>query len=385
MSFFRCRRCLYPNTKPDIWFDKTGLCSACIAYDKRKEIDWDKRKGEFLGLFRDRSPGVGYDCVVGVSGGKDSTAQLVKCLDLGLRPLAVTATTDHLSSIGRKNLDNIGRLCDHIEVTPNKEIRKRIAKFALMEVGDISWCEHHLIWSVPAREAVNRGIPIVLYGECPQNEYGAGPAGSENAERLTESWVHEFGGHLGLRLDDVSDVLGIEPGDLHIYRHPGDVARAVWMGAYFEWDGYLNFQIAEKHGFSTYHKDVEGSLFGYENLDNLQTGLHDRLRFLKFGYSRAVDIASNHIRRGYMTRKHGAEMVRWRENEWPEAYLGVSYEDILIAIGVSMDEWRQVCEQFINVPLIQWASRPESFQCFSGTRGAASKEGNSIQAAASAA
>jgi hypothetical protein len=75
-----------------------------------------------------------------------------------LKPLAVTATTDHLSELGRKNLDNIGRLCDHVEVTPNKTIRNKIAKFALEEVGDISWCEHHLIWSIPARESIARGI-----------------------------------------------------------------------------------------------------------------------------------------------------------------------------------------------------------------------------------
>src|SRR3954464_2783632 len=170
MNLFRCRRCLYPVSKPDLWFDDAGTCSACLAYDARKSIDWKAKEQEFVDLCRSNA-GKSHDVIVACSGGKDSTWQIVKCLELGLKPLAVTATTDHLSDLGRKNLDNISKLCDHVEVTPNKAIRNKIARFALEEVGDISWCEHHLIWSIPATEAVARKIPIVLYGECPQNEY----------------------------------------------------------------------------------------------------------------------------------------------------------------------------------------------------------------------
>ena len=216
---FRCRRCLYPNTKPDLWFEADGVCSACLAFDKRKEVDWAKRQADFMELVN-ANRGKTHDVIVACSGGKDSTAQVVKCLELGLRPLAVTATTDHLTPLGRKNLDNISNLCDHVEITPHKPTRNKIARFALQEVGDISWCEHHLIWSVPAREAVALGIPIVLYGECPQNEYGAGPAGSEAQDRLTPAWVHEFGGLLGLRLSDMTDLLDIEPRHLDLYRWP---------------------------------------------------------------------------------------------------------------------------------------------------------------------
>jgi hypothetical protein len=234
MNLFRCRRCLYPSTKPDLWFDD-GVCSACIAFDKRKEIDWSKRQDEFMALVN-ANRGKSHDVIVACSGGKDSTYQVVKCLELGLRPLAVCATTDDLSPWGRANLDNIANLCDLIEVTPHKPTRRKISKFALEEVGDISWCEHHLIWSVPAREAVARDIPIVLYGECPQNEYGAGPSGSEVQTRLTKSWVHEFGGLLGLRLSDVSEILDIDERHLELYRYP-EGAQAVFMGAYFEWNG----------------------------------------------------------------------------------------------------------------------------------------------------
>jgi N-acetyl sugar amidotransferase len=384
MKLFRCIRCLYPNTKPDLHFDADGLCSACQAFDKRKEIDWKAREREFVELIH-ANRGKSHDVIVACSGGKDSTAQVVKCISLGLKPLAVTATTDHLSQIGRHNLDNISRLCDHIEVTPHKPTRNKIARFALEEVGDISWCEHHLIWSVPAREAVVRGIPIVLYGECPQNEYGAGPAGSEKQEQLTQPWIHEFGGLLGLRLSDMSDLLDIDPRHLEVYRYPEGDVQALFMGAYFPWSGSENYNVAREHGFTSYTSHVEGSLFRYENLDNLQTGLHDRLRYLKFGYSRATDIASNYIRRGRITRPEGVGLVQERERNWPQTYLGVSYEEILANIGMTVDEFDKVCVRFMNQKVLEWASNPESYRHFYGTSTAASKVRSFRRSAPSAA
>jgi N-acetyl sugar amidotransferase len=383
LRLFRCTRCLYPNTKPDIWFDESGLCSACISYDARAKIDWKAKELAFLEII-EHNRGLSHDVIVACSGGKDSTWQIIKCLELGLKPLAVTATTDSLSQLGRKNLDNISNLCDHVEVTVHKPTRRKIAKFALEEVGDISWCEHHLIWSVPAREAVNRGIPIVLYGECPQNEYGAGPRGSEAQTELTREWTHEFGGLLGLRLSDVADIIDATESHLQVYRQPEGNWRALFMGAYFPWDGYENFRIASEHGFQTFRGNVEGSLFGYENLDNHQTGIHDYLRWLKFGYTRAIDIANNHIRRGRMTRDEAVKLS-WRDHPYPASYLGRSLIDILLEIDMTVADFNKVCERFTNREVVDWASQRASFQSFCSTTTDASKASSSTQTAASAA
>jgi N-acetyl sugar amidotransferase len=377
---FRCRRCLYPNTKPDLHFNSEGICSACQAYDNRPKVDWAQRKQQFLDFVNDHR-GKTHDVIVACSGGKDSTAQIVKCLELGLKPLAVTATTDHLSDIGRRNLDNVSRLCDHVEVTPNKLTRARISKFALQEVGDISWCEHHLIWSVPAREAVQRNIPIVIYGENPQNEYGAGPAGSEKQTKLTKAWVDDFGGLLGLRLDDMADILDIPQRELEIYRYPKGGVQALFLGAYFPWDGFENYEIAKHHGFEAYPTDVEGSEGGYENLDNHQTGLHDLMRWLKFGYTRADDILSNHIRRGRL-RRDEAVWFTLDVDKRPTTYLGKPYSEILSRIGMSVLEFDSVCERFTNREVVDWASRPESYLSFSGTSTDASKDDSSTRAVA---
>src|SRR4051794_38779594 len=89
-----CRRCIMPETKPDIFFDDEGICSACRHFAERAEVDWDHRQLELEAIIdRYRASGNQYDCIVPVSGGKDSTFQTLRVLQLGLRPLCVTSTT----------------------------------------------------------------------------------------------------------------------------------------------------------------------------------------------------------------------------------------------------------------------------------------------------
>src|SRR4051812_41626007 len=103
-----CVHCIMPETKPDILFDDQGVCSACRHFADRADVDWAQRRLELnTVLDRYRAKDVSYDCIVPVSGGKDSTFQVLRVLQLGLRPLCVTATTDKLTALGRRNLDNL--------------------------------------------------------------------------------------------------------------------------------------------------------------------------------------------------------------------------------------------------------------------------------------
>ena len=104
-----CVRCLYPDTKPDLSFDAEGICSACRNYENREKVDWEARAKEFVDVVWQHKS-ADYDCIVPVSGGKDSTYQVIRLKSLGLKPLAVTATTDSLTPLGRRNLDNIREL-----------------------------------------------------------------------------------------------------------------------------------------------------------------------------------------------------------------------------------------------------------------------------------
>ena len=351
-----CTNCVMPDTKPDLSFDDQGVCNACRNYQERTGIDWDQRKKDFLELtsrYKSKD-GSNWDCIVPVSGGKDSTYQVIRILQLGLNPLCVTATTCDLSDIGRRNIENIKNLgVDYIEVSPNKQVRAKLNRFGLTEVGDISWPEHAGIFTIPVRAAVEHNVPLIIWGENPQNEYG-GPAASTKDNVLTRRWLEEFGGLLGLRVSDLIGVDGIEKRHLVPYTYPTDAelqrvgVTGIFLGYYLPWDGYSNALISQGFGFESYHKAVEGSIVNYENLDNYQTGIHDYFKYLKFGFGRATDIACMHLRRGRLTRQDAIEMVAQHDGKFPHSYLGKSLADILEPLDMSVEEFTKICDRFTN-------------------------------------
>ena len=356
-----CTKCLLPETKPDLSFDSEGVCSACTAFAARSTIDWVARKSELMTLlarYRDTG-GSNWDCVVPVSGGKDSTYQVLQLLELGMNPLCVTATTCDLSPVGRRNIENIKSLgVDHVEFSPNPLVRARLNRIGLEQVGDIAWPEHVGIFTIPVRAAVAYRVPLIVWGENSQNEYG-GPAAAAGSPVLDRRWLEEFGGLLGLRVSDLPATAGVSARDLIPYTYPTDnELRAVgvtglFLGHYLPWDGYTNALLAQAHGFETHPTVVEGSVVNYENLDNQQHGIHDYFKFLKFGFSRATDIASLHVRRGRISREQALKIVRQRDGRFPSSYLGKSLEDILRPLEMSVDEFVEICDSFTNLDLFE--------------------------------
>lgn len=354
-----CKRCIMPETKPDLFIDEGGVCNACRSFEKRQTIDWGARKKELLKIldrYRSRD-GSNYDCIVPVSGGKDSHYQTIRLLELGMNPLCVTATTCMLSDIGRRNIENLKRLgVDYIGVTTNPVIRRKLNRIGLTQVGDISWPEHVSIFTIPVRIAVKFNIPLIIWGENPQNEYG-GPAAAAENNVLNRRWLEEFGGLLGMRVSDLIGQYGIEKKHLVQYTYPSDEelqevgVTGLYLGYYFPWDGYRNALYSQAHGFETYHKTVEGSLVNYENLDNCQTGIHDYFKFLKYGFGRATDIACMHIRRGRLTREDALKLVKMHDGKFPWEYLGMPLEKIVKEVDMTVEEFINVCDRFTNKKL----------------------------------
>ena len=369
-----CTQCLYPETKPDLFFDEAGVCSACKSFNSRQEIDWTERRRQFDEVVRRYrcADGSNYDCIVPVSGGKDSTYQVLRLLEAGINPLCVTATTDSLSELGRFNIENIKKLgVDYIEVSVNPVIRRRLNKMALVEVGDISWPEHVTIFTIPVRIAVQLGIKLIVWGENPQNEYG-GPAAASDNYVLDRRWLEEFGGLLGLRVSDLLEYDGIQAHHLIQYKYPTNEelqrvgVTAIFLGYYFPWDGYANALYAQAFGFRTFDRVVEGSLANYENLDNYQTGIHDYFKYLKYGFGRATDIANNHIRRGRMTRADAWRMVQRFDGKFPGTYLSRPLQEILSEIDMTVGEFMTVCDRFTNMRLFRTDNRGELIKTANG-------------------
>lgn len=355
-----CVCCVMPHTKPDLHIDEEGVCNACRAYEQRGEVNWVERYKELTCILdRYRREGANWDCIVPVSGGKDSTYQVVRMLQLGLNPLCVTSTTCDLSPIGRRNIENIKKQgVDYVEFSPNPIVRARLNRIGLIEVGDISWPEHVGIFTIPVRAAVQFDVPLIVWGENSQNEYG-GPAAASDNKILTRRWLEEFGGLLGLRVDDLTGAYGIERRYLLPYQYPSDEelqrvgVTGLFLGHYLPWDGLSNALISQANGFASHDQAVEGSMVNYENLDNHQTGIHDYFKFLKFGFSRATDIACLHVRRGRISRQDALEIVRKRDGKFPWTYLNKALQDILAPLDMTVEEFIVVCDKYTNKKIFQ--------------------------------
>ena len=174
---------------------------------------------------------------------------------------------------------------------------------------------------------------------------------------MTRRWLEEFGGLLGLRVSDLLEVDGIEKRDLIQYTYPNDEEMArvgvtgIFLGYYAPWDGWTNALIAQANGFETLPYLVEGSLANYEKLDNHQTGIHDYFKFLKFGFGRATDLASNHVRRGRLTRDDAIRLVQMHDGKFPSTCLGKPIEETLAEIDMTREEFERICDQFTNKQL----------------------------------
>lgn len=357
-----CKECLYPNTKPDLVFNN-DICNACINFKNNKIVDWELRKNEFINIFekyksKDKN---NWDCIIPVSGGKDSTYQVYKILKLGYNPLCVISSTCHLSDIGRENIENLKNIgVDMIEFTANKNIRKSLNKIGLEVVGDISWPEHISIFTVPVIFAVKFNIKLIIWGENSQNEYG-GPASAVDNNYLDRNWLENFGGLIGLRQSDIINLSNnkIHEKNIISYKYPSDEdihkvgVTGLFLGYYFHWNGISNAIISQSCGFKTYHKFVEGSACNYENLDNYQTGIHDYFKYLKFGFGRATDLVNNQIRRNILSREDGLEIVKNHDGLYPSTYLGKKLEEILEYIGLTIEEFDEICDLFTNKEIFQ--------------------------------
>lgn len=347
----RCKLCVIPDTRPDTAFID-GVCSACISYAKRKTIDWEAREKELLRILEDTPRnGTGYDCIVPSSGGKDSHWQVLKLIELGVRPLVVTATTCHLTDIGRRNIDNLARYATTIEVSPNKTVRAKLNRLGLQLVGDISWPEHVSIFTTPFRVACDLGIPLLFYGENPQEAYG-GPQGTDEAREMTRRWVSEFGGFLGLRPRDMIGQEGITEQDMLDYEPPSAErvqklgVRAYFLGQFYEWDSQRNAEVAIDHGMLQRVGPKLVNWWHFENLDNAQTGIHDYGMFLKYGYGRGAAQISVDIRAGRIPREYAMDWVREYDGRPPDTYMGVSLDEVAERIGMTGDEILSTLDKF---------------------------------------
>lgn len=319
-----CTKCVMPNTKPELTFDKEGVCNACRAHERKANtINWEEREKEFLSIVKANKKNTGYDVLIPVSGGKDSTYQTIKALELGLKPLCVCFEPTIPTDLGKKNLDNIQNLgVDLILVKKDPKVYKSMVIEGFKTLGDNEWPDHLGIFTVPAHFAVKFNIPLLLWGENSQFEYG-GPASSQDNKHLNRRWLEEFGGLLGYRVDDMIGVDSITQKDLYLYTYPSDEkiekvgVTGVFLGYYFPWDTRRQTDIAIAHGFKVAPRHIETTYTDFENLDCHSMTIHDYLKYVKYGFGRATDHACMDIRNQDIQRDEGIRLAVRYDGRYP--------------------------------------------------------------------
>ncbi len=357
MNIRYCNKCLFPETKPDLSFNEEGICSACVAAEQKNiGIDWDQKRKDFFEIvdyYKKPSGETGYDCLIPVSGGKDSTYQAYFMKNVcGLNPLCVCFETTMVTELGQRNLDNISKMgIDLIHFKKNHDVYKKMVIESFIRVGDEMWPNHIGIFTIPVMFAVKFNIPLIIWGENPQQEYGGPHLDSVKNRILNRKWLEEFGGLLGNRIQDMVGVQGITEKELTPYFYPKDEdiervgVTGIFLGHYFFWDARKQLEIVKEHGFSVKEDgNIEGTYTNYENLDEKLVGLHDYLKYVKYGFGRATDHACIDIRNSRLSRAEGLALVKQFDGKYPH----YAVNEFIKYSGMSKIEIDNVIDSYTN-------------------------------------
>lgn len=362
-----CIRCCMPESNEGIHFDEMGICRACQSAEQKIHIDWTVRERELRALFeRYRALGNDYDCIVPISGGKDSAFQLhVVTKVYGLKALAVTFSHNWYSETGKYNLQNALEKfgVDHIMFTPSRALVNKLARGSLSKIGDACWHCHAGVGAFPLQIAVKYRIPLLVWGESIADMSGRATH-YEPMIRFDRDYFTRVSAKVYPE-EMVSDEISLR--DLAPFKLPSFAELeevgvvGIHLGDYIFWDDERQMEFV-RDVYDWREDTVEGTYKGYKSVECRMAGVHDYTKFLKRGFGRGTDHASIDVRAGLLTREEGFELAKQHDTERPKAldyYLEITgltereFEEILaghrreLAIpGLSDEDFARAREEY---------------------------------------
>ena len=322
-----CTKCVYPQIAVNLETDEQGVCSSCRTFEKFEQLTrefWEIRKKKFEAIVKEtisvKKEESDYDCLIPVSGGKDSYYQthiIVK--EYGLKPLLVTYHGNNYLPEGDYNRDRMREVfnADHLVFGPSVEVLKKLNRLCFRKMGDMNWHNHCGIETYPIQMAVKYKIPLIIWGET--NWDISGMYEPDDFVEFSARARHEH----TLRGFEWYDMVGDEVEkltemDLLWAKYPSDEdilkvrVRGIFIGNFFKWDPNAHAKLVQDlYGWRPSQKPFDRTYRRFSNLDDrFENGAHDLLKFIKFGYGRASDHAAKDIRQGYLTREQGIEMIK---------------------------------------------------------------------------
>ena len=273
-------------------------------------INWDKREKILKGIFLKYKKKDNYDCLLPISGGKDSMFQSYKLKNTyNLNPLSVTHSQNWLSTIGRYNLENCLRQfdLDHLNFVPNRKIVNNVAKKSVNKIGDACWHCHIGAGSITMQTSVAWNLRLVVFGEAPADTDARGEHKKISEvspyKFIKESAIYKYSSFTDKDIKKRSFTLDF-PNKDEIKN-----VKVIHLGQYLFWDEHKNIDLVSKE-FGWKSGPVENTYKTYKSVECVMAGVHDYFNFIKRGIGRATVHASEDVRRGLINREKGFELAK---------------------------------------------------------------------------
>jgi len=346
-----CKKCLMPDTRPGSIFDKEGVCLACRNYEKRSMIDWEGRKRELKRLcdkYR-RKDGY-YDCIIPVSGGKDSHYLVYKMkIEMKMNPLLITVGDPFTKTkAGLHNFKNLGETfnCDHLVFYLSTDLFRRATRLAFEEFGEPLRFIEAAIYTVPFKMAIKLNIPLIVFGENSAYEYGTSSKDTPSAKETIINMFKKIDLNFWIEKEFTKEELNaiVPPSKEELDKA---IEPEVIFMSYFEpWSSVSHLEIAKKYGFKdlTHEWKREGCIEDFEQIDSMGYMVHLWLKYPKFGFQRTFDIVSRRIREGRLSILEGKRLIMENDHKLDR----LAMEDFINFLGYTPKQFWNIVERFWN-------------------------------------
>lgn len=355
-----CKKCLQPNTRPGIKFNEEGICYACLYEEEKKNIDWIAREKELkeIAEWAKKTAKGAYHCVIGVSGGKDSSFQAVYAKErLGLNVLLVNSEPDKITEIGKHNIENlINQGFDIIKMRPNPKIIKKLVKESFYKYGNPIKPTEYPLWTSAYIIADKFDVPLVIQGENAALTLGVVNSGLGNDGNALN--VNEGNTLAGGNASDWMDE-DINLNQLYMYQFPDKKRliakgiKAIYLQYYVkEWSQVYNADFSIARGlFGRTTEDLHdiGRYRRYSALDSDMQIVNQMIKYYKFGFGFATDEACYDIREGRISREEAIWLVNEYDGKCGKKYI----EEFCEYIDITLEEFWKVVDKYVNKELFK--------------------------------
>lgn len=353
-----CKLCLQPDTRPNTIFTADGVCPACNYFEALQHVDWQERFEILQDLLAShpRKKGQYHDCIIGVSGGKDSTRQALFLRDkLGVNPLLVCLSypPEQVTERGVNNLSNLIELgFDVVISAPAPKTWKTLKREGFREfTNSFRSTEMALFASVP-QIAIKYGIKLIFWGENPGLQLGdMKTLGRNGYDGNSLRYMNTLSSGLDWMLD-----CGFSKADLVSYIYPETEEfekhdlQIVYLGWFLgDWSLVNNAAYSCINGLEIRLDGVEktGDLYGVTALDEDFTPVNQLIKYYKFGFGRVTDYVNEEIRLGRISRDAAIKLVERFDDAQDEKYIK-DYSDYL---GISVNHFWEKVNASVNKTL----------------------------------